>query len=330
MNRPIRDYGVIGDTQSVALVSNEGSIDYCSLPYLDSSTVFGALLDDERGGYFSIHPVDVFKCKQEYIPDTPILRCRFSTDSGEAELLDFMDIVSLGDQEQNHALHRCVRLLSGKMTFVMRFVPRPQYAQGIPDIAMYNKEIVIQSGKDRFSLVLRCDSIETLRGYNDGYFFRFSLGEKELAHFDFKYGCPDISRDCPFDKTVKLWRDWLHSPDVGRVSDGQPYADEINRSLITLKLLTFSTSGAMAASGTTSLPEIIGSNKNWDYRFSWLRDSSFTLRAMFSLGHIAEARQYKNWLHTIFAQNDFPKPLYPLHSGVDSARSSIESFKRLS
>lgn len=302
MYKDIADYGLIGDMHSVALVSRDGSIDYCSMPHIDSPTVFAALLDDEKGGNFSIRPMEEFKVEQKYVTDTNILTSSFKTKSAEALLVDFMP-VSFDElfEKTDHTIHRCLKIISGQMDFILEFFPKPQFARAAPDIEGTGNLFKARLQKEVFTLILKIDKYEVEKK-DGGVIITFSLKETESAHFNFIYGDKNLDEmpQCKFKETEKFWRDWLHNCIGERCSFLAEYTDMVNRSLLALKLLTFQPTGAIAAAATTSLPEYIGNERNWDYRFTWIRDASFTLKALFALGHITEADSFIRWLHGVY------------------------------
>lgn len=302
MYKRISDYGVIGDMHSVALISKDGSIDYCSMPHIDSPTVFAALLDDEKGGYFSIRPEEEFTAEQKYVENTNILICSFKTKSGEAELIDFMPVKTQElFEEEDHVIHRCLKCISGCIKFGLEFFPRPQYAKGLPKIDIKDNICNIKLGKEVFTFHFTLTEYD-FKTAKDGIRLEFLLSENQEAHFNFIYG--DKNKEeipaCSMKDTEKYWHDWLQTCMGNRCSFLGEYADMVNRSLLALKLLTFQPTGAIAAAATTSLPETIGGERNWDYRFTWIRDASFTLKALFALGHVAEADSFVRWLHTTY------------------------------
>lgn len=303
MYKDISSYGLIGDMHAVALVSGDGSIDYCSMPHIDSPTVFASLLDDEKGGLFKIQPKNHFKSEQVYIKDTNILSCTFDTETGKAQLIDFMPVSSeeLFDKK-DHVIHRCLKVTSGNMDFILEFSPRPQYAKGLPKITKENDAFKVRLKGEIFTLTLKLREYEIKEMGNAGLIVQFSLKQDESAHFDFIYGDIKLEEtgDCAFEETGKYWLDWISSCVGEKCLFWAEYNDMINRSLLVLKLLTFQPTGAIAAAATTSLPESVGSERNWDYRFTWLRDASFTLKAMFALGHVREADSFIRWLHTTY------------------------------
>lgn len=303
MYRKISDYGIIGDMHSVALVSREGSIDYCSMPHMDSPTVFAALLDDEKGGYFKIQPRGVFKSEQRYVKDTNILNCTFTSERAKAELFDFMPL-SRDDffEGKEHIIHRCLRGTNGSLEFALHCLPRPGYALGLPGIEQNENVFYIKNGQDRYTLIVETEKFKVINIDDNGIIIYFFLNEGEDAHFSFLYGHrgSDEIKNCYFTETREFWAEWLHNCIAGSCPFLGEYSDIINRSLLALKLLTFQPTGAIAAAATTSLPEALGGERNWDYRFTWIRDASFTLKALFALGHISEADGFIKWLHNTY------------------------------
>lgn len=337
MYKDIDDYGLIGNMHSIALVSNDGSIDYCSMPHIDSPTLFAAILDDEKGGLFKIQPEDKFKVRQSYIKDTNILTSRFKTDRGDAELIDFMPVnnedMDYMIDNNNHIIHRCLKMDSGRIDFRLEFSPRPQYASEIPEIKKDGNIFKVTGKKDRFALRVGIDSFQTVEERVGSIVIRFSLREGQAAHFDFIYGDIDLSKSlteaetCSFKETERFWLNWINSCIGGKCKFWGEYTEMINRSLLVLKLLTFQPTGAISAAATTSLPEAIGGERNWDYRFSWIRDASFTLKAMLSLGHISEADIFIRWLHKTYKRygSDNLQIMYSLE-GKDRLKEEILDY----
>ncbi len=300
----IADYGLIGDLHSTALVSKDGSIDYCSLPWLDSPTIFASLLDDEQGGFFSLQPSEPFCSEQEYLANTNILSCRFHTKGAEALLHDFMVVENNAHiKKTKHRIHRCLKVVRGTMRFTLILIPRPEYAMVVPFITEESaNHFTVSFGEKNLSLALSGSESITLGNSAGELRLALQLDAGNEAHIDLSYGSHD-SRDplpCPFEENRIFWQDWV-LPCLGeRCAYLGEFTPMINRSLLLLKLLTFQPTGAIAAAATTSLPETLGGERNWDYRFSWLRDAAFTLKALFSVGHVTEADAYLRWVHETY------------------------------
>lgn len=302
MYREISDYGIIGDMRSAALISKDGCIDYCSMPRIDSPTIFAALLDNEKGGYFSIRPKEEWTSQQKYIEDTNILKCSFKTKTGDAALIDFMPVKTHTlFEEENNVIHRCLKVITGSVKFELEFFPRPQYAKGIPGVDIKGNICKIRLGKEVFTFNFTLAEFD-FKAVKGGIKLEFSLFENQEAHFNFIYGdkAKEEIPECGMKDTEKFWHGWLKTCMGNRCLFLGEYADMVNRSLLTLKLLTFQPTGAIAAAATTSLPESIGGGRNWDYRFTWIRDASFTLKALFALGHVGEADSFVRWLHATY------------------------------
>lgn len=332
MYKKISDYGLIGNMHTVALVSNDGSIDYCSMPDIDSPTIFAALLDDEKGGFFRIQPINNFKSKQRYIKDTNILSCEFRTEKGLAQLRDFMPVnTDKLFEKDDYTIHRCLKVVSGNMDFVLEIAPRPVYAMEKPIIKRHDNIFIIETKKETFQFIIECDKYDVLERNNDTIIINFSLKTDQAAHFSFIYGEKNLNEIdfCGFESTRKFWIDWLWSTVAKQYSDLGEYSDMINRSLLVLKLLTFKPTGAIAASATTSLPEFLGAGRNWDYRYTWIRDSSFTLKAMFALGHISEADRFIQWLHNTYKKHGTQnlKIMYSLRGESNLTEKILEHLK---
>jgi len=305
MYKKIADYGLIGDMNSVALVSRDGSIDYCSMPYLDSPTIFAALLDDEKGGFFSIQPQGEFSFRHEYLPSTNILFCDFETKTGKAKLFDYMPIDECSLQEGSASrIHRCLKVIEGNMDFVLKCVPRPQYAKENPKIMRKENSFVIEGKQDKFILRIHANAY-TVDENADQIVARFSFKDGEHAHFDLTYGYEgtDDLQGCQYVETEKFWKNWSENCIADKCLYLGKYTQLVRRSLLALKLLTFKSTGAIAAAATTSLPEELGGERNWDYRFTWIRDASFTLKALFNVGHIHEADGFIRWLHETYRKH---------------------------
>jgi GH15 family glucan-1,4-alpha-glucosidase len=295
---PIGDYGIIGDLNTIALVGMDGSIDFLCLPHFDSPSVFAALVDAERGGRFQIAPMLASAArKQLYLPDTNVLLTRFLDPSGVAELSDFMPVEDSG---QVHGLVRRAKSVRGEVRFQMRCDPRFDYARATHTTELRSDTEVLFTGRcGDAELALRLRSSVPMRVDNGVALADFTLTADRSAWFVFEVAAAgDTSAaqhpDYPshsFKRTVNFWRGWIaRSAYAGR------WREMVNRSALTLKLLTSRTYGSIIASPTFGLPETIGGGRNWDYRYTWIRDSSFTLYGLMRLGYTQEAERFMRWM----------------------------------
>ncbi|MDZ7845137.1 MAG: glycoside hydrolase family 15 protein [Anaerolineales bacterium] len=294
--RPIGDYGVIGDLNTVALISREGSIDFMCFPDFDSPTIFARILDDQQGGYFSICPqLDDAKLKQLYIADTNVLLTRFLLPDGVAELSDYMPI----EQEQVIPnLVRRIKAVRGTIKVNMRCHPAFDYARAEHDWEINDGEVLFTSrGPDGLKLRLRSEvPVEVLEG---AAVAEFTLKEGESAAFILEQVLSGTPSPCAvpnyvadtFKDTVNYWHTWIESSNYrGR------WREMVNRSALTLKLITSQVHGSMVAAPTFGLPEVIGGERNWDYRYTWIRDSAFIIYSLLKLGFSEEAKDFTRWI----------------------------------
>ncbi|OLR94036.1 glycoside hydrolase family 15 protein [Actinokineospora bangkokensis] len=286
---PIAEHGIIGDLRTAALVSTRGVVDWFCAPRFDSPSVFAALLDDERGGGWAIEPTcEVVTRHQFYFPDTNILITRFLTEDGIVEVQDYMPILRPHDPDHRQRLVRRVVNVRGDVRVRVRVQPRPDYGRTTPRATGDRRRVRFDSAGLRLELNSTVDL-----DVDDGVATaEFSLAGQDAALFvltvgDGEDGC---SQDW-FDATVRFWRDWLsQSRYTGR------WREMVHRSALTLKLLTHEPTGAVIAAPTLGLPEQLGGERNWDYRYVWLRDAAFTLYALLRLGFTDEAEAFTGWL----------------------------------
>ena len=318
---PIEDYGLVGNMRSIALVGTHGSIDFFCYPRFDSPTVFAALLDPEKGGYFCIQPeLDGESSKQLYLPDTNILVTRFLSEHGIAEITDFMPILT---EDVPNQLIRFVHVVQGEITFKLECWPRFDYARRKHTVDCRHDDVVFRpEGEGIPAMVLKASI--PLEVHGDGVEMTFSLKEGENRVFLFSEDCPETDKPLDeallkqrFDDTARYWRTW-----AGKSRYTGRWREMINRSALILKLMTDQEHGSIVASPTFSLPESIGGERNWDYRYVWLRDASFTLYAMMRLGYVDEAQQFRNWLNSLLNYDSEQGPLQVLY-GIDG-RHEIE------
>lgn len=294
--QPIENYGIIGDLNTIALVGINGSIDFMCFPDFDSPSVFAAMLDDNHGGSFSISPqLDDVKNKQLYIPDTNVLLTRFLSEEGVGEITDFMPVEEL---YKGHILIRRVTAVRGELSFRMMCSPRFNYARSEHTAELSNNVILFRSrGEDKTSLrLLSTIPIKIQNG--DGY-AEFKLKTGESADFILRFvkknavEIGDIKQFITSNlyETMNYWKDWIaESRYTGR------WQEMVNRSTLVLKLMTSCRYGSLVASPTFSLPEYIGGDRNWDYRYTWIRDASFTIYSLINLGYIKEAGAFMKWV----------------------------------
>ncbi|MGW2768490.1 glycoside hydrolase family 15 protein [Streptomyces sp. NPDC001275] len=295
---PIADHGLIGDLRSVALVGTDGTIDWYCCPAFDAPSVFAAILDAERGGSFELAAAEAVRTKQFYFPDTNVLITRFFTEDGVGEVQDFMPVS--GDRQgsaetERHRLIRRVLCVRGTLPFRARVAPRFNYGADPHTVRLEGCTALFES--ETLSLALT----STVPLESDGTDLRadFKLAEGESAVFALdQVGGEVVPRRCAhaeaedqFCATVAYWRRWLaQSRYRGR------WREMVHRSALTLKLLTYAPTGAIVAAPTTSLPERVGGERNWDYRYVWVRDAAFAVYALLRLGFAGEAEAFMRFL----------------------------------
>ena len=328
--QPIENYAVIGDLHTVALVGMNASIDYMCFPHVDSPSVFARLLDHEKGGYFQIRPLlEGYNQKQIYLSDTNILLSRFLSPVGVAEVSDFMPVER---ESPHHELVRRVKTVSGDMEFEMVCKPAFDYARAEHRIEIEEGAVrFISEGEDGLVLRLYCQVPYEIE--DGAVVARFRLKEGESAAFiledvvegkDSPVSDPDFVRNA-FVSTVNYWHDWIDNSSYnGR------WREEVNRSALVLKLLTSQKYGSISAAATFGLPEIIGGVRNWDYRYTWIRDASFTLYALIRLGLTEEANQFMHWIdqraHELEPDGSL-QVMYKLNGDHEIPESELEHFE---
>lgn len=291
----INDYGIIGGTHSAALVATDGSIDWACFPRFDSPSVFAAILDDQVGGRFRLAPAGHYQSDQSYLGDTNILVTRFVTDSGVTEVTDFMPCYERanGHIVAFHEIHRVARCLEGRVEMEIFFQPRFDYARLTPEIEGHPAGVSATGNGEYLALA----SPWPLAVEGDTARDRASLAAGQEAWFVLRYGQKAPLPVHLYKGKDKLARtaSWWQKLAQLCVCQG-PWREMVVRSYLALHLLEYSPTGAMVAAPTTSLPEEIGGVRNWDYRYAWLRDASFTLDALLGLGHTDEAARFMRWL----------------------------------
>lgn len=322
--QPIENYGVIGDLSTVALVGINGSIDFMCFPEFDSPSIFAALLDDERGGRFELAPI-LKECrhKQMYMPDSNILLTRFLSCEGVAEVSDFMPISTLGHR---HDLVRRAKVVRGQMKFRMVCAPKFDYGRASHRLEQKKGELLFISDADG-QVVLRLRAAVPLRCENGEASAEFALSAGETAAFileDARDGeSPSGGRDYvseSFKETMNFWQRW-----VGQCNYNGRWREMVTRSALTLKMLTSSEYGSVVAAPTFGLPEELGGVRNWDYRYTWIRDASFTMHALMRLGYTQEAVEFMRWIEARCGELEPGSPLRPMYriNGSHDLREEI-------
>jgi GH15 family glucan-1,4-alpha-glucosidase len=300
----IADHGLIGNLQTAALVSTDGTIDWFCAPRFDSPSIFGSLLDADHGGHLRTRPtVDTFTRHQLYYPDTAILVTRFLTESGVGEVVDFMPIASTAVASNRHQLVRMLRCVRGEMTFFVDIAPRFDYGREPHESHVSEDGIFFQGAQNAMSLsiVREPDDAQLARVQRvseQDLTFELTLTAGQMRGLVLETGQPRPPRQIRvpeawqlFDETVRFWRSWLaQSTYTGR------WQETLERSAITLKLMTYAPSGGIVAAPTAALPEQIGGERNWDYRYTWVRDASFSVYALLGMGFTEEAAALGRWL----------------------------------
>jgi len=314
---PIHDYALIGDCRTAALVSSSGSIDWLCLPRFDSSSCFNRLLDWNRGGYCVIQPTAHFRTSRRYHTDSAVLDTDFATEEGRARLTDLMPVAA--DGGPSAALYplrqvlRRVQGLHGRIHLSLRVRPRFDDGQTLPVFTRRGPSLYCADLGGRLVSVA-CDAPLHIETGELTATFSLSEGESVTLWLAYAEEAPAVypclsGARAAIEETLTYWRSW-----TGRCRATGPYRDAILRSAITLKLLTYAPSGAIVAAPTTSLPERFGGDLNWDYRYCWLRDASFTAQAFVRLGLQAESAAFVQWMtHATTLTYPALQVMYTLH-----------------
>ena len=322
--QPIENYGIIGNMRTSALVGIDGSIDWFCFPRFDSPSMFAAILDEAKGGRFRIAPqTDGIRHKQFYWPDTNVLVTRFLSPDGVGQVTDFMP-VGVSEEEAGHQwLIRRVNVVRGSMSFHLACCPAFNYARDRHQVVIFSGGACFHSPSLEVELATRLP----LKQDGDGVCAEFALQEGEETVFVLRQmspakGCNPLiterEADQLFKQTVDYWRRWLaNSAYRGR------WREMVNRSALVLKLLTYEPTGAIVAAPTCSLPEELGGGRNWDYRYTWIRDSAFTLYALLRIGFTAEAAQFMQWLEARCHEIE-PDGSLQIMYGIDGRHTLVE------
>lgn len=297
--KSIGNYGIIGDLHTVALVGMDGSIDWCCLPHFDSPSVFAAMLDHKQGGHFKICPTHEGSQRQMYLPETNILLTRFFQEDGVGEITDFMPVESdaPGYIPKRHQIIRMVAVTRGQVRFRLECAPSFNYGRDPHTVLIRETNAIFRSQHAVLGLVSPIP-VEAREGVA---FAEFTLSEGQSLTFFIEYleaGGPETllatpeSGEMAFQNTSAFWQRWL-----AQCQYSGRWRETVHRSALTLKLLTYAPTGAIVAAPTTSLPEALGGPRNWDYRYTWMRDAAFTIYGLLRLGFTMEAGRFMEWLN---------------------------------
>ncbi len=330
---PIEDYGIIGDLHTVALIGKNGSIDWCCIPRFDAPSVFGALLDSNKGGFFRIAPpyIPGMSRKQMYIPDTNILITRFLSVDGVCEVIDFMPIKEVHSKTHQHHIIRAVHVVRGAMPIEMVCKPAFNYARDTHVVHLSDVGAIFTSQHLCLGLAA---TVPVEADGQGGVRATFTLQEDQYAYFVLESAkdrdlaplhLTNRHYQALFQGTKDYWQGWLAQCQYqGR------WREMVHRSALALKLLTYAPTGAIVAAPTTSLPETVGGARNWDYRYTWLRDAAFTLYSLLILGFTQEAESFMGWLdarcHELKA-NGTLQPMYTIDGGHDLTEISLDHLE---
>ena len=299
----IADHGLIGDLQTSALVATDGTVDWFCAPRFDSPSIFGSLLDHENGGHFRLRPTAAaFTSKQLYFPDSAVLVTRFMTDAGVGEIVDFMPVTGAVATDR-HQLVRMLRCVRGQMAFTLEIAPRFDYGREPHKVHLTDDGAVFEGASTSLTLHLirepEDEQVGRLRiDEEDDLQAELTLRAGQMRGVVLETGTAGPIRQVRveearrlFEETVDFWESWL-----GQSTYRGRWREELNRSAITLKLMTYAPTGGLVAAPTAGLPEQVGGERNWDYRYTWVRDASFSVYALLGLGFRDEAAALGLWL----------------------------------
>jgi len=294
---PIAEHGLIGDLHTAALVTTDGCVDWFCCPRFDAPSVFASLLDRDRGGRFRIAADSPDRVvRQLYFPDTAILITRFMTTDGVGEVIDFMPVEDSRTASDRHRLVRVLRCVRGRMRFVVDCAPRFDYGRQAHQLEMTEQGAVFRGPGLELTLHGPAGGLDRS---GDDVHATITLQAGQVDGFVLESAAEGPPRNLPreelldlFTETARFWRGWLaKSTYRGR------WREMVARSAITLKLMTYAPTGALVAAPTAGLPEQVGGERNWDYRFTWVRDGSFSVHALLGLGFTEEAEAFARWLN---------------------------------
>jgi GH15 family glucan-1,4-alpha-glucosidase len=330
--RPIESCGVIGDLHTIALVAMDGTIDWCCLPQFDSPSVFAALLDEDKGGYCKLAPEQAGTNRQMYMPETNVLLTRFLRTEGVGEVIDFMPVQSDRQQTSDSVMHEIIRIaraVRGAVRFRMECLPAFNYARTPHTAHPIDGGVLFEAGKDRMVLLGPGPwEIENGKAVS-----QFTLQPNETAEFTLRYAVkpndPGLSAPVEgnrlMNEALVFWRQWLSICKY----EGR-WRENVLRSALTLKLLTHHPTGAIVASPTCSLPEEIGGVRNWDYRYTWVRDAAFTVYSLIRLGFTEEATAFIEWLakriHEEAGSQGPLNTMYSIDGGSDLTEYTLDNL----
>jgi GH15 family glucan-1,4-alpha-glucosidase len=344
--KPISDYGIIGNLRTAALVGLDGSIDWCCLAEVDHASVFAALLDRDRGGYFRVAPAGMERGEQRYVENTNVLETVFDADNGRLTITDLMplrgDIDGRNGSEAPPEIHRILHWEGGACEIYVEWAPRLDYARVPTRIRRADAGWIAEAQSEEGEHVrLALGGVSDARIVDDGFgpVLRTRLPMKDgdrlplVLRWDSTF--TEVGLDASMhwlEDTIRTWRGWVHTA-------GGPAVEEwagstlplITRSELALKLLTHAETGAFAAAATTSLPETLGGIRNWDYRYCWIRDASLTVQALIALGHEKEALDFILWSERVSQQSCeeswSPQLMYGLRGQPDLDEFELDHFE---
>jgi GH15 family glucan-1,4-alpha-glucosidase len=328
--RPTSAYGIVGNDDRCALVGSDGSIDWCCFPSIDSPSVFGRLLDAETGGHFAVEPTDSYQSDQSYRGQTAVLETTFETSSGRATLVDFMPVGREdGEPKPQHALFRRLDCEDGRLTVEVDFKPRFDYARTDTQVREEGGRVLATDGQASLSLQVHGPLDLELRDGRAVGSATLDAGDSVwfVAQYDHYRETPPSACRRVEAETEADWRQWASNVEANAhefVGD-DPWLEEVVRSGVVLRLLANEDTGAIYAAATTSLPEVFGGDRNWDYRYNWIRDAKLAVQALYNLGETEIADKYFEWFLDVCHEEPADvQPLYGAHGETDLTESHLD------
>ncbi|HMM40933.1 MAG TPA: glycoside hydrolase family 15 protein [Thermomicrobiales bacterium] len=330
---PVGAYAMIGNGRSAALISRDGAIDWLCWPRFDSPSIFAAILDARHGGAFRVRPASDAEVERRYMPETAIVETTYRTAGGACVVRDLMPVVGEEDKRRllvpEHEILREVEGLSGEVEVEVEYAPRPGFGRDAPRLADRGAfGLWCEAGG---ALYLRSNIALTISADGRSATGRATVAAGQRLYLSLGYASEGPAVIPPLgeaareriERAATWWREW-----AGRCRYDGPYREAVVRSAITLKLLAFAPSGAIIAAPTTSIPEQIGGDKNWDYRYCWLRDAAFTVRALYELGYGEEAEAFVSWtLHATRLSWPDLRILYDVYGRRPRAEAELEHLE---